>query len=352
MEGICGQADRVMLAMLWIVLTYPFSFFRPRHDLALEVLALRHQLMVLKRQAGRPKLGRSDRYLWMLLMRVWPHWRNPLMIFQPETLIGWQRSGFRMFWGWKSRRRLGRPGKDAELIQLIRRMWALNPTWGSPRIRDELAKLGLEASTATIRKYRPKCGRRPSQSWRTFLQNHAGAIAAMDFFVVPTVTCRLLYVLIVIAHERRKVIHFNITEAPTAEWSAQQVVNAFPYETAPKYLLRDRDSIYGSIFVQRVADMGIQQKLISPRSPWQNPFVERLVGSIRRECLDRVIVFHERQLRRILQSYIQYYHNVRPHRSLDHDSPVPRPVQSPDCGKVIESPMVGGLHHLYLRQAA
>jgi len=257
-----------------------------------------------------------------------------------------------MFWRWKSRQRGGRPRKDAVLIQLIRRMWAGNPTWGSPRIRDELAKLGLEASTATIRKYRPKTKRLLSQSWRTFLQNHAGAIAAMDFFVVPTVIFRLLYVLVAITHERRKVIHFNITEAPTAEWTAQQAVNAFPYDTTPEYLLRDRDRIYGSAFVQRVEGMGIKQKMISPRSPWQSPYVERLIGSIRRECLDRVIVLNKRQLRQMLGDYLDYYHQVRPHRSLDHDSPVPRPVESPDCGKVIELPLVGGLHHRYLQQAA
>ena len=234
---------------------------------------------------------------------------------------------------------------DRELIELIRQMWSVNPTWGSPRIRDELAKLGLTASTATIRKYRPKSRRRPSQSWWTFLQNHAGAMAAIDFFVVPAITFRLLYVMIVITHERRKVIHFNITEAPTAEWTAQQVVNAFPYDTAPQYLLRDRDSIYGSVFVQRVGGMGIKQKLISPRSPWQNPYVERLIGSIQRECLDRVIVLHEHQLRQILEQFFAYYHEVRPHRSLEHDSPIPRPVQSPDSGKVIEIPLVGSLHH-------
>src|SRR6266581_2718828 len=279
MTRICHQGERVMLAFLWIALPYPFSFFRPRQDLALEVLALRHQLMVLKRQTGRPKLGRSDRYLWMLLMRVWPNWRTALLIVRPETLIGWQRAGFRMFWRWKSRRRLGRPGKDAELIRLIRRMWALNPTWGSPRIRDELAKLGLKVSTATIRKYRPKSRGKPSQSWWTFLQNHASGMAAMDFFVVPSATFRLLYVLVVMNHERRKIVHFNITDSPTASWTAQQIVNAFPYDTTPEYLLRDRDSIYGSIFVQRVVGMGSQQTLISPKSPWQNPFVERLVGS-------------------------------------------------------------------------
>ena len=292
MAGIGEQGEKVLLTILWIVLNYPLSFCRSRHDLALEVLALRHQLMVFHRQASRPKLHRSDRYLWLLLMKLWPNWRTSLMIFQPETLIGWQRAGFRMFWRWKSRHRRGRPGKDRQLIQLIRRMWSVNPTWGSPRIRDELVKLDLHASTATIRQYRPKSRRRPSQSWRTFLQNHTGAIAALDFFVVPTVTFGLLYVMIVITHERRKVVHFNITEAPTAEWTAQQVVNAFPYDSAPHYLLRDRESIYGSFFVQRVIGMGIKEKLFTPRSPWQNPYVERLVGSIRRECLNRVIVFN------------------------------------------------------------
>jgi len=292
LQTSCGG----MFELLWMVLIYPRSILRPQHELALEVLALRHQLMVLNRQTRRPKLRPSDRYLWMLLKRVWPNWRTPLMIFQPETLISWQQAGFRRFWRWKSRRRRGRPGKDAELIQLIRRMWALNPTWGSPRIRDELAQLGLKASTATIRKYRPKSRGKPSQSWQTFLQNHASTIAAMDFFVVPTATFGLLYVLVVMNHARRKVVHFNITDSPTAEWTAQQIVNTFPYDTAPKYLIRDRDSIYGSVFVQWVEGIGIQQKLIAPRSPWQNPFVGRLVGSIRRECLDRVIVFHEGQL--------------------------------------------------------
>jgi putative transposase len=341
-----------MLAIVTALLRYLLSWLGPRHELALENLALRHQIEVLNRQGHKPRLQGTDRLFWVVLKGGWPNWRAALIIFQPETVIGWHRAGLRIFWRWKSRHPGGRPRKDAALIQLIRRMWAVNPTWGSPRIRDELAKLGLEASPATIRKYRPKSRRPPPQSWRTFLQNHAGAIAAMDFFVVPTVTFRLLYVLVVMNHQRRNIVHFNITEAPSAEWTAQQVVNAFPYETAPKYLLRDRDSIYGSPFVQRVEGMGIQQNLISPRSPWQNPYVERLVGSIRRECLDQVIVFNKRQLRQILKSYFEYYHRVRPHRSLSHDSPIPRPVESPDLGKVIEMPLLGGLHHHYLRQAA
>ena len=192
-----------MFTIVCALLSYPVSLFRRKHQLALEVLALRHQIMVLKRRTPRPKLGWWDRYFWVMLKRGWSGWKTPLMVFRPETVIGWQRSGFRIFWRWKSRRRSGRPGKDLELIQLIRRTWTVNPTWGSPRIRDELAKLGLQASTTTIRKYRPKTRRPPSQSWRTFLQNHAGAIAAMDFFVVPTVTARLLYVLVIMYHERR-----------------------------------------------------------------------------------------------------------------------------------------------------
>ena len=186
-----------MFAIVSALLRYLLSWLRPKHELALENFALRHQIAVLNRQAHKPRLQGKDRLFWVVLKGWWPNWRAALILFQPETVIGWQRAGFRMFWRWKSRHRGGRPRKDAALIQLIRRMWAVNPTWGSPRIRDELAKLGLEASTATIRKYRPKSRRRPSQSWRTFLQNHAGAIAAMDFFVVPTVTFRLLYVLVV-----------------------------------------------------------------------------------------------------------------------------------------------------------
>jgi transposase InsO family protein len=231
-------------------------------------------------------------------------------------------------------------------------MRVANPTWGSPRIRDELAQLGLRVSTATVRKYRPRSRGRPSQGWRTFLRNHAGAIGAVDFFVVPTVTARLLYVLVLITHQRRKVVHFNITEAPTAEWTAQQVVNAFPYDTAPRYLLRDRDSIYGPVFSRRVESLGISDKPIARRSPWQSPYVERLIGSIRRECLDRMIIFHAGQLERVLRSYLEYYHRLGPHRSLEHDSPVPRVVQLPDCGKVIELALLGGLHHVYVRRAA
>jgi len=231
-------------------------------------------------------------------------------------------------------------------------MWAPKPTWGSPSIRDKLARLELRASMSIVRKYRRKFRGKPLQDWRTFLQSHATGVAAMGFFVVHTATFRLLYVFVVMPLERRKLAHFNITNSPTAAWTARQSVNAFPNDTAPNFLLRDRDSICGSTFVQRVADMGVQRKLIAPRSPCQNLFFERLAGSIRRECMHRVIVFHERQLRQILESCFEYHHQVRPHRSLSHDSSIPRLVESPEQGRVFELPQVGGLHHHYLRQAA
>jgi hypothetical protein len=196
-------------AFISAFLRYLLGWFQAKHELGLENLALRHQIGVLRRQVHKPRLQGKDRLFWVVLKGWWPNWRAALMICQPETVIGWQQAGFRMFWRWKSRHRGGRPRKDAALIELIRRMWTVNPTWGSPRIRDELAKLGLQASTATIRKYRPKSRRRPSQGWLTFLRNHAGAISAMDFFVVPMVTCRLLYVLVVITHERRKIIPYG-----------------------------------------------------------------------------------------------------------------------------------------------
>ena len=224
---------------------------------------------------------------------------------------------------------------------------------GSPRIRAELAKLGLQVSAATVRKYRPKGERGPtSQSWRAFLRNHASQLIAVDFFTVPTVTFRVLFVFVVLAHERRRVMHFAVTEAPSASWAGQQIVNAFPFETPPKYLLRDRDGLYGAEFTKRVTALGIEEKSIAPRAPWQNPYAERLIGTIRRDCLDHVIVIGERHLQRVLENFFEYYHHSRPHRSLTQDSPVPRLVMPPEQGPVVEFPQVGGLHHLYIRQAA
>jgi transposase InsO family protein len=226
-----------------------------------------------------------------------------------------------------------------------------NPLWGAPRIHGELLKLGIEVSQATISKYMVRHRKPPSQSWRAFLTNHARDIVSVDFFTVPTATFRVLYVFIVLANERRRVVHFNVTESPSAAWAGQQIVEAFPWNTAPKYLLRDRDGKYGIDFVRRVESLGIKQVLASARSPWQNPYVEGVIGSIRRECVDHVIIFGERHLRRVLREYFIYYHGSRTHLGLEKNCPRPRPVEPPELGPINSEPMVGGLHHRYFRQA-
>lgn len=236
---------------------------------------------------------------------------------------------------------------------LIRRMAEANPLWGAPRIHGELLKLGIDISERTVSSMMPKGPRKPpSQTWRAFLENHLGTLVSIDFFVVPTATFRVLFVFVVLAHRRGRVLHFNVTEHPTAAWTAHQIVEAFPHDTAPKYLLRDRDQIYGAQFRHRVAGLGAEEVLTPPRSPWQNPYVERLIGSIRRDCLDHVIVLGERHLRRILSSYFAYYHRSRTHLSLDKDAPESRSVSRPADGDVIAAPEVGGLHHRYERRLA
>ena len=219
-------------------------------------------------------------------------------------------------------------------------------------MHGELLKLGFEVCEATVSRYMPRRRKPPSQSWRTFLQNHAKDLVSSDFFVVPTATFRILFVLIVIEHERRCIVHFNVTEGPSARWTGQQLVNAFPYDSAPQYVIRDRDKIYGAAFVRRVHAMGIGQVLTAPRSPWQNPYCERVIGTLRRDCLDHVIVVGEQHLRRILRNYLEYYHGSRTHLALGKDAPEPRERESTDDGKVIALPMVGGLHHRYMRRAA
>jgi putative transposase len=227
-----------------------------------------------------------------------------------------------------------------------------NPLWGAPRIHGELLKLGIEVSQPTVSKYMIRHRKPPSQTWRTFLKNHAQDIVSVDFFTVPTGTFRVLYVFLVLSNQRRRVVHFNVTESPTAVWTGQQIVEAFPWDTAPRYLIRDRDGKYGEDFVRRVESLGIRNVLISARSPWQNPYVERVIGSIRRDCLDHTIIFNERHLRRVLKEYIQYYNENRTHLGLEKDCPDPRSIENPDLGSVQSEPMVGGLHHRYFRQAA
>ncbi len=246
---------------------------------------------------------------------------------------------------------MGRPKVDAEVRALIRRMAVENPLWGAPRIRSELQLLGYTLADSIVAKYMPRQRKPPSPTWRGFLTNHVGEIAAIDFFTVPTATFRILFCCLVLRHARCRVAHFHVTAHPTAAWTAQQVVEACPYDENPRYLLGDRDAVYGESFRRRVRRMGIHEVLIAPRAPWQNPYVERLIGSIHRECLDHVIILGEGHLRRILTAYLRYYHEARPHLALARNAPLPRAVESPSHGKILAIPHVGGLHHRYTRAA-
>jgi putative transposase len=323
-----------------------------RSALMAENLALRQQLTVMHRSARRPRLRRRDRVFWVWLSRLWKNWRSCLVVVKPATVIGWHRQGFRLYWRWKSRsKKVGRPPLDAEIRQLIRRMCRENPLWGAPRVQSELALLGYTVAESTVSAYMVRSPKPPSQTWRTFLTNHVDCLASIDFFTVATATFRVLYVFVVLRHDRRRVVHFNVTAHPTAGWTVQQLVEAFPFDQAPRFLVRDRDGIYGEDVQRRVQNMGIEQVLIAPRSPWQSPYVERLIGSIRRECLDHVIVFGEEHLRRVLDSYFGYYHESRTHLSLERNAPQPRAVEPPSRGKIVAIPHLGGLHHRYTRAA-
>jgi putative transposase len=343
-----------MFTVLFSLIRTLRSCLGTRAALLSEILALRHQLLVLQRSHGshRLKLSGPDRILWVWLSRLWADWRSALLIVKPETVIAWHRKGFHLYWRWKSRNRDGRPSITPEVRNLIRRMSLANPRWGAPRIHGELLKLGIEVSQATVAKYMARDRKPPSQTWRTFLENHVQSLAAADFFVVPTLSFKVLFVFVMLAHERRRPVHLAVTAHPTTEWAAHQLIEAFPWDAAPRYLLRDRDGTYGMNFRQTAKWMGIHEVLTAPRSPWQNAYIERLIGSIRRECLDHVIVFNETGLHRVLKEYFRYYEHCRAHLSLDKDSPVSRPIQPPALGEVIEIPQVGGLHHLYARQAA
>jgi putative transposase len=330
------------------------TFFRPRVALQAEILALRHQLLVLQRsnRGHKFRLGSADRALWVWLSRLWTEWRSALIIVRPETVIGWHRQGFRLYWRWKSRHPAGRPSVSGEVAELIRRMSLANPRWGAPRIHGELLKLGIQVSQATVAKYMVWHRKPPSQNWRTFLKNHIQTLVSADFFVVPTITFRDLFVFVILSHDRRRPIHFAVTAHPTSEWTARQLLEAFPWDSAPRYLLRDRDAVYGEKFPEATEWLGIREVLTAPKSPWQNPYVERLIGSIRRECLDHVIVLNETSLHRVLKSYFEYYERTRTHLSLEKGAPIPRRVQPPEFGTVVELPEVGGLHHRYERRAA
>ena len=342
-----------MITLLLHVLRLLTFLFGGHRQLAVENLALRQQLAVYKRTTARPKLRTTDRLFWIWLARVWAGWRQPLVIVTANTVLRWQRRRFREYWSKLSGRSTGgRPAVHAEIKTLITRMATANPLWGAPRIHGEFLKLGIDVAERTVPRLMPKRRPRPSQTWRTFLDNHVRDLVSLDFFTVPTARLRALFVLVVLVHHRRRVVHFNVTEHPTAHWTAQQIVDAFPDDSAPSYLLRDRDSVYGHVFRQRVKGMGIGEVLTAPHCPWQNPLAERLIGSIRRECLNHVLVLGERHLRRTLARYFAYYHRARTHLSLDKDAPHGRRIERPELGRVIPIREVGGLHHRYVRRAA
>ena len=278
---------------------------------------------------------------------LWPNLLNLSCVVRPATILHWHRAGFRAYWRWKSRGQPGRPKIGRELRELIRQMSRENRLWGAPRIHGELLKLGFEIAESTVSKYMVRHRGPPSQTWRTFLRNHADSIAAIDLCVVQTVTFDRLFAFIVVGHGRRQLLWFAVTRHPTAEWLAQQIVEAFPWDTAPTYLIRDNDGAYGRTFTNRLRAMGIRDRPISPRSPWQNAYVERLIGTLRRECLDHVLIFGERHLRQVLKSYSLYYNETRTHLGLCKDTPLPRAVQR--SGAIVTVPILSGLHHRYAR---
>src|ERR1700676_1985031 len=337
-----------MIALICFVLAVLASPFKSNIRLEAENAVLRHQLIVLRRKLkGRARLTNNDRWFLVQLYRWFPSILPVLMIIRPETLLRWPRAGFRGYWRWKSHRGGGRPQIETELRALIRQMSTENLLWGAPRIHGELLKLGFSLAQSSVAKYMVRRPGPPSQGWRTFLHNHAPDIAAMDLLVVPTIGFDLLYAFVIVRLGRRELIWINVTAHPTAEWVARQITEAFPWNEAPRYMIRDRDRIYGAVVRRRLRAMGIRDKPIAPASPWQNGFAERLIGSIRRECVDHIIVLGEMHLRRILRFYARYYNEIRTHRSLDKDAPVTRPVQR--FGVTISRAVLGGLHHHYAR---
>jgi hypothetical protein len=326
-------------------------FFRNGMDTSLEVLALRQQVAVLKRKRPRPSLNRFDRLFWTTLRHIWPRWSDVLVIVKPETVVGWHRSGFRLYWRWRSRPRGGGPKVSEEIRTLIRRMAVENADWGAPKIHGELLKLGFEVSERTVARYLKRLRRRgdPAKRWLAFLANHREVIVAFDFFTVPTLTFQLLYCFFVIEHGRRRVLHFNVTRHPTADWVVQQLREAFPEAGRYRYAILDHDSKFDADVIAFLQATGLRPKRTSVLAPWQNGTGERWVGSCRREILDHVIALNEPHLRRLIRDHVNYHHHDRIHDSLDKDTPNRRPVESKPslAATVISSARLGGLHHRY-----
>jgi hypothetical protein len=337
-----------MVAIAFLFVRMLCDCFKPRPRLEAEILALRHQLNILQQRGPRRlHLRWADRALFIWLYRRCPRILDTITIVRPETIVRWHRMGFAAYWRWKSRPLGGRPRIGKEVRDLIRRMSFENPLWGAPRIHGELLKLGIEIAQSTVSIYMVPRQDRPLQTWKTFLRNHTDGIASIDLFVVPTIAFEQLFAFLVLGHGRRQLLWIAVTRNPTAQWLARQITEAFPWDCAPRYLIRDNDRAFGVAFKARVRAMGIRDRPISFRSPWQNGYVERLIGSIRRECTDHLIVFNAEHLRQIVAKYATYYNKVRTHVSLGKDAPHTRPIDQ--FGDIVAHPILGGLHHRYAR---
>jgi len=342
-----------MLVSIGTLFSLIRACFRRRTELVLENLALRQQLQVLNRRRPKPRMTPLHRFFWIILRQLWPGWKQALIIVEPETVVRWHRAGFRLYWKWISRKPVscGRKPTSRELRDLIFQMVAENPTWGAPRIHGELKMLGFEISERTVLNWMRRASRNPepARKWMTFLSNHREVIAAMDFFTVPTLTFGVLYCFFVIAHGRRQVLHFNLTRHPTSAWVSQQLREAFPYDSAPRYLIFDRGSNFSDSVVEMIRSFGTEPKRTGIQSPWQNGVAERFVGSCRRDLLDQVIVVNERHCKRLMSEYVRYYHEDRTHLGLNKQTPAGRKsaTGAPTGAKVISMPRLGGLHHRY-----
>jgi len=326
---------------------------RSRRDLLLENLSLRQQLAVLARRHPQPRFSTSERLFWVTLRRLWPGWRKALVLIQPDALVSWHRTGFKLYWKWLSRKHavVGRKATGKELRKLIFRLVAENRTRGAPRIHGELRMLGFDISERTILRWMRKAPRDagPARRWASFLSNHREMIAAMDFFTEPTVTFGVLYCLFVIAHDRRRILHYNVTRHPTTSWVAQQLREVFPYDSAPEYLIFDRELTFTGEILETLEGLGTTPVRTAVRSPWQNGVAGRFVESCRRDFLDHVIVLNERHLKRLLAEYVPYYHDDRTHLGLAKETPAGRVKQTDQrtSRRVVALPRLGGLHHRY-----
>jgi transposase InsO family protein len=341
-----SQGENGLKILCQLILQAATLLFRNKRDIVLENLALRQQLAIQQRSFKCPKINNSDRLFWIWLSRIWDHWKSALMIVKPETVVHWHRKGFKYYWRRKSKR-VGRPSINWKLIKLIRRLQKENPLWSAQRIQGELAKLGFDVCDNTVAKYmrKPKPDADKRQRWGTFLKNHAPHIAGIDFFVIQTLFFKAIYVFIAISHDRRRILHFAVSPKPHSQWAIQQLRETFAFDETTKYVIRDNDKIFSHDFKKTIKRFGLKDTPTAPRSPWQNPFCERVIGTLRRECLDHMIIISEKHLYYVLHEYIfEYYNLSRTHMSLGKDSPVHRFAQT--VGKIKAKPILGGLHHV------